>query len=301
MTTSAGPVWAVLVTYNRKELLEESLRALSAQERPPDRILVVDNASDDGTDAVLAAAGPAIEVLRLPVNVGGAGGFSAGIGCAARAGAGWVWLMDDDTIPDPGALAALLDAAAEMPGAAVLASRVRWLDGSPHLMNQPGLRRVGPDDAVAAAAHGLVPIRSASFVSVLVSGAEIARHGLPHAHYFIWADDLEYTARILRDGRGYLVPASTVLHKTAGNAGTSESTGPRFAFAVRNWLLMLRGDAWAPIELPSLAKDFVVMILRFLRRNRCSRESLLTVARGIGSGIRDPVDGPPRTLGGDPA
>ncbi len=291
----------MLVTYNRKSLLEESLRALAAQDRPPDRILVVDNASDDGTDAVLSAAGSSIEVMRLPVNVGGAGGFHAGIGHATRAGAGWVWLMDDDTMPDPGALAALLEAARGMPDADVLASVVRWTDGSPHLMNQPGLRRVGAEEAIAAAANGLVPIRSASFVSVLVSGAAVERHGLPHAHYFIWADDLEYTARILRNGRGYLVPASTVLHKTAGNAGTSESTGPRFAFAVRNWLLMLRGDAWTPGELPARARDYVLMIARFLRHNRCSGESLRTVARGLADGVRDPVDGPPRTLRGDRA
>nr|MDQ5807787.1 glycosyltransferase [Actinomycetota bacterium] len=100
-------IWAVIVTRDRLALLEQCLEAVRAQARRPDRVLVVDNASSDGTAAWLAEQDD-VEVLRLEENVGGAGGFHAGLERAHREGAEWMWLMDDDTIPRPDALEALL-------------------------------------------------------------------------------------------------------------------------------------------------------------------------------------------------
>ena len=95
------PVWAVVVTYNRKELLRECLVALRAQTRPPDHVLVVDNASTDGTLELVSEEFGEVELLALPENVGGAGGFHAGLERAYASGAEWAWLMDDDTVPQP--------------------------------------------------------------------------------------------------------------------------------------------------------------------------------------------------------
>lgn len=109
-----GPVCAIVVTYNRKELLRECLAALAAQTRPPDRVLVVDNASSDGTQAMVEAEYEEVELLALPTNQGGAGGFHEGMKRAHVDGAEWLWLMDDDTIPRPDALAELLAAPARL-------------------------------------------------------------------------------------------------------------------------------------------------------------------------------------------
>ena len=81
-------VWAVVVTWNRRALLEQCLAHLIAQTRHCDGVVVVDNASDDGTAEMLADAwaGQAM-VVRMPVNTGGAGGFNAGIRAAIEAGA----------------------------------------------------------------------------------------------------------------------------------------------------------------------------------------------------------------------
>lgn len=123
-------VWAVVTTWNRQNLLARCLSCLVAQTRPCDRILVVDNASDDGTGGMLETNWSArVEVLRLPTNTGGAGGFNAGIRAAVEAGAERVWLMDDDVLPAPDALERLLaaeaDLAAEGVEAAFLCSSVR--------------------------------------------------------------------------------------------------------------------------------------------------------------------------------
>src|SRR3954454_4454835 len=89
----APSVCAVVVTYNRLDLLTRCLEHLEAGSRPPDSILVVDNASTDGTAAMLAERG-GVEVLRLAQNGGGAGGFERGLEHAFRQGHDWLWLLD---------------------------------------------------------------------------------------------------------------------------------------------------------------------------------------------------------------
>src|SRR5215210_1526363 len=109
-------VWAVVVTYNRRELLSACLGAIAAQTRAPDHLLVVDNASTDGTRDMVAGEHPQAELLALPENRGSSGGFHAGMARAHGAGATWIWVMDDDTIPRPEALERLLAAPDPAPG-----------------------------------------------------------------------------------------------------------------------------------------------------------------------------------------
>jgi rhamnopyranosyl-N-acetylglucosaminyl-diphospho-decaprenol beta-1,3/1,4-galactofuranosyltransferase len=105
-------VTAVVVTYNRKELLAECLDGLFRQTRPVDRILLIDNASTDGTQEFLRQRGyldaSAVEYVRLPANTGGAGGFREGMRRAYASDAEWIWLMDDDVEPVPDALETML-------------------------------------------------------------------------------------------------------------------------------------------------------------------------------------------------
>jgi len=119
-----GVVWAIIVTRDRRELLRECLAALGAQQRPADHVLVVDNASSDGTVEMVLTKHPDVELLSLAVNEGGAGGFHEGMRRAHGGGAEWLWVMDDDTVPEPGALSELLAAPQRLnEPAAFLASR----------------------------------------------------------------------------------------------------------------------------------------------------------------------------------
>src|SRR3974390_3110914 len=107
---------AAVVTYNRRALLLEALAAVQAQTRAPDAVIVVDNASTDGTAAAVRAHFPAVHLAELTRNTGGAGGFAYGMAQALDGAADLIWLMDDDTVPEPGALAALLAARGGYPG-----------------------------------------------------------------------------------------------------------------------------------------------------------------------------------------
>lgn len=282
-------VCAVVVTHNRLALLRECLSALEAQTRRPDRVLVIDNASTDGTGDAVSAEFPAAELVSLPDNTGGAGGFHAGLE-AARAGEGeWFWLMDDDTIARPDALAALLAAPAALaglpPAPALLASRVVWRDGWLHPMNTPGFERSDVARLVESGARGLLPLRVTTFVSLLVRRAAIDRHGLPLRHFFIWSDDLEFTARILRHEVGYVVPDSVVEHRTKEAHTAVSSSGERFYFHVRNTLFMVRGSAWNGVEKATLVYLLAATTVAYLRAAGGRRRALQVVARGLRDGL----------------
>jgi Predicted glycosyltransferases len=235
-------VVAVVVAYNRRHLLLEVLDALAAQTLAPTRVIVVDNASDDGSGRAAAEHPSGVDLVTLERNTGGAGGFAAGAAHALQStDADWLWFMDDDTVPTPSALAELLAAAADDERVVLAGSRVIWTDGTDHPMNTPRrkplVRRAERHDAEA---RGLLPVRSSSFVSMLVRASAVRERGLPIADYFIWNDDFEFSTRLLRGRRGVFVPASVVAHKTAKLGATDVDPGPRFYYEVRNKLWMLR-------------------------------------------------------------
>ncbi|MBM7830019.1 GT2 family glycosyltransferase [Agromyces cerinus] len=241
-SSAASPrVIAVVVAYNRRDLLVEVLGALAAQRHPLARVVVVDNASTDDSAEVALAAGSLVDLVSLPRNTGGAGGFAAGMAVALdRHEPDWLWLMDDDTVPTPDALAALL-AAVDGTDVVAAGSRVIWTDGSEHPMNTPRAKPfVSKAERIAAARRGSVAIRSTSFVSMLVRADVVREVGLPIADYFIWNDDFEYSTRVLRGRRGLHVPASVVVHKTKVLGSTDADPGPRFYYEVRNKLWMFR-------------------------------------------------------------
>ena len=242
-------VCAIVVTHNRKELLRECLTALSAQTRPPDRIVVVDNAGTDGTGDLIRAEYGHVELVTLETNEGSAGGFHEGMRHAHAMGAEWLWLMDDDTIASPDALSELLEAPSRLEPAAppaLLVSKAVWRDGGVHPMNVPWPARKHPERMIDGAERGLMPMTSATWVSLLVHRRAVDRYGLPLKHFFIWSDDIDYTGRILRREPGYLVPTSVVVHKTEAAHTAMTSAPDRFYFHVRNTLFIIRGPGRSP-------------------------------------------------------
>ena len=246
---------AVVVTYNRKDLLLECLSCLQNQnfsdasqacETSLD-ILVIDNASTDGTSKALKPLANTKQILYFNTgsNLGGAGGFNYGMRKAVELRYDYVWVMDDDCMPHEDTLLCFLNADAELDGEyGYLSSVCRWIDGSICTMNtqrHPLTKNItdfSPDKQL---------VTLASFVSLFVPARIIKELGLPIKDFFIWSDDWEFTRRISRKYPCYLVGKSVVTHKSKSNgvgniALDSEEKISRYKLAYRNDVVFYRRE-----------------------------------------------------------
>ncbi len=235
-------VIAVVVTFNRKELLKEALMSLLNQTYKELKILVVDNASTDGTKEYIEdlVREKDVEYINTGANIGGAGGFYTGVKRGAEEGYEYIWVMDDDTIPNSKALEELVNAGKKLDDRfGFLCSDVRWTDGSSCAMNKPDISISRWYDEVDKIEEGLIAVDQCSFVSCFFRSELVYKVGLPIKEFFIWGDDAEYTRRLNQHLKSYLVLKSKVVHKMISNTGANIVTDSpdrlfRYQFSYRN-------------------------------------------------------------------
>jgi GT2 family glycosyltransferase len=280
---------AVVVSYNRRELLVGCIEALLAQTHPLEGIVVIDNGSTDGTRELVEERGLLDEVryVRLEENSGSSGGFAAGVELAREHDADWLWLMDDDAEPEPDTLARLLaSAAAGDATTAALCPAVIGPGGEIDLGHRGHFRgrpRALPLDAYKA---GSAPeLDYFTFVGVLLRMAVARAADPPRADFFIWADDYEYSFRIREHGALRLVPEARILHHDVGQRQSSRRSrfwnrltgwnyGPapletfwRNLCGVRNWVWMkMRYEGQGPVGAWLTIGQFVVKSLLYDER-----------------------------------
>ena len=217
-------VCAVVVTYNRKNLLIRTLNKVLDQTFPIRKLIVVDNASSDGTPQLLRDKGfivneppqPLNELwieknildrgiefiyIRLPENTGGAGGFHTGIEFALKEGCEWLWLMDDDGYPQRDTLEKLIQ----------YTTIADWI--SPLVVNENNPKELFTplnyptissnnylktvEEAKMAANNGILENIATSFNGVLISRKIIEKIGNVRKDLFLWADDTDLLLRTM--------------------------------------------------------------------------------------------------------
>jgi GT2 family glycosyltransferase len=212
---------AVIATYNRKELLRECLQALLNQTRPPNEIIVIDGNSSDGTDLMMKIEFPQITYIRLKENMGASGHFYEGIKLAYRKGYDWIWVMDDDAEPKTDTLKKLIKWS-NLKDAIVLAPVV--INESMEIQKVHRGNISFDDNAIFSLiqkplteekyySNVPVEITFTSFVGPLISRKAILKAGLPRKEFFIYNDDVEYSMRLIKVGKIYLIPTAYILHK----------------------------------------------------------------------------------------
>ncbi|QIX25932.1 glycosyltransferase [Nocardioides sp. JQ2195] len=299
---------AVVVTFNRLTLLQDLVGRLR---RTPElaEVVVVDNASTDGSAEWLAAlpdtpGSVPVHAVTLDDNRGGAGGFHEGMRIGLARGAGLLWLMDDDGMPDDDCLVKLLEHHGELDfwGPVVVDK-----DDAERLVfpiRLPGGTQVvhAMADVREAASDGRIDDIVIPFNGVLVTRELADRIGLPRAEFFIWGDDHEYRLRAEEAGaRIATVVDATVRHPSVGSLGTpmmfgrttynhSPSDLKHYCMA-RNNVVNLRTYR----GLPHVAA-FVVKTVWFYAFTRPSSARLRLSARGIVAGLRNDFTGHGRFL-----
>jgi GT2 family glycosyltransferase len=215
-------VASVTVTYNAERSLGRQMEALLRQTRPLQEMVVVDNASSDGTCALLEKRYPQVKILKMPENLGIGGGLAAGMAYAAtEKGHNWVWTFDQDSVPSDDALQALLEGS-ESAGSGegevgiVAALPVNQKTGECYY---PLLWR----DGFVKPSKELIsePIWFADLVissGCMVRRDVVERVGLPRADFFIDFVDFEYCIRARSQGYKIAVISRAKLAHEEGRA-----------------------------------------------------------------------------------
>lgn len=225
---------ANVVTYNRKELLLECLEALIKQTHRLDAIYIIDNASTDKTpellkekkyiDRIINAKEKPVEIvkrkkgieihyIRMPENTGSAGGQYEGIKRAYEKGFDWIWVMDDDSIPEKECLKKLFISSINADIVTPLKITVNQTIQFEHFgtINKHFLVLKKINELPNAKR---TKIDFSSFIGPMFKRSIISKVGFPKKEFFIWEDDFEYFLRFVRhDAKIYLIKDAIILHK----------------------------------------------------------------------------------------
>jgi len=209
---------SVVVTYNRKDLLLRCLKLLQNQSRETD-ILIVDNASTDGTEQELKSAclldAKNIHYINLSENTGGAGGFHYGLKYAFKKGWEWFWLMDDDAEPHYNALEKLAFHAVNKDNIYGSAAVNMW-KGRVSLCF--GVKRYNQNNKTEFLdeydlLNSSDRVAWLPFLGFFIHRSIISKIGFPDRDFFIRNDDLEYGERARKHGiKIHLIKESVIEH-----------------------------------------------------------------------------------------
>ena len=279
--TRIQPATVVVINYDGREHLEECLQSIQEADGPIQDVILVDDASTDGSVAFVQDQFPWVRVIRLAENQGPAAARNAGIESAATP---WVCLLDNDIVVDKGWLIALVQAMAENRDAAVCSSRILVYerpgiiggDGNEaHFVGMPTQRNAGRrvSDLLATEPRD---VGATGGASLLIDKSRI--EGMPcfDPDFFYNFEELDFCLRNRLAGRRCLVaPSSIVRHKylTGGVAGLSSSevrySSRRAFYVFRNrWLVILKIYALRTIIViaPALVLFELVTILFAVRK-----------------------------------
>lgn len=221
-------VSVLIVNFNGARHLPACLTALEQQTLPRDRfeVILVDNASSDGSEALVRDRYPWVRLVARDRNTG----FTGGNNEAARHARGTLLaLLNNDTIPDPYWLEEMLRARAET-GADAVASKLVFAD-DPRVVNSAGLFLLrdgrGADRGFRATDVGqfeeTIPVFAACAAAVLVP-APPSGEPLFDSRFFLYYEDLDLGWRMRRVGKRFVyAPRSLVRHVHGAAAGEASA------------------------------------------------------------------------------
>ena len=239
-----GTVGIVLVNYNGMRFMPDCLESLSRIDYPHARVVIVDNASTDGSADWAAAHFPNFALVRHADNLGITGGNNAGIEWCLGNGCDWVLLLNNDTIVEPDFLSRLM---AHAEPDCLLVPKIYFHDDRALLNNhlgtfdyRRGIHRdwfYGQPDSPASREVRMATM--ANTCAMLIPQEVSARVGPMDDAYFIYCDDTDFITRAVRSGcRIKFVPDAILYHRESSSSGGTESPLTVY-YATRNRLYFM--------------------------------------------------------------
>jgi GT2 family glycosyltransferase len=263
--------YIILLNWNGLRDTVECIESCARLTYPRFRIVVIDNGSTDGSASVVHRRFPDVEVIETGCNLGFAGGNNVGIRHALENGAGFIWLLNNDTVVEPDALSALVAVMEGDRTAGMAGSKIRYfddrdrlwyagafLDGRvPYRCGHRGLNEEDLGQYDDAGETGYV-----TGCSLLVRRELIEQIGLLDEGLFLYFEDTDWGSRARLSGWKLLyAPRSLVFHKASATMGGMEAPRMRYYLA-RNLLYFVRKnypDALFRAFCFDLAQNVVVM------------------------------------------
>lgn len=239
-------IHALIVTFKRKDLLEVVIESVLAQSTSVTKIIIVDNNSNDGTDALVNKLKQnskiSIDYYNTGANLGGAGGFSFGFDTAMKEKFDYLWIMDDDIAPQPNCLEKLLESASKDR----IVQPIRYnLDGtcaeySPVIFDLSSIFLMRPKretvvNRVNCSNEKEIPLNGIPFEGPLIPRGIIEKIGLPDRRFFIFYDDLDYALRARQAGFNIICKTDAIATRLLMNNQVTDLQSWKGYFMLRNF------------------------------------------------------------------
>ena len=247
--TSNLKIGVVLVTFNRLSKLKKALQSYDNQDVSPSYVIVVDNASTDGTDSFLIEWKSSAQkyekiVIKLEHNIGGSGGFYEGLRIALEKNADWIWVADDDAYPEKNCFNIALSYISSNQSSNISAVCGAVINNGKYCLNHRRrtytkcfLYYSEPVPEKEYNSHFL--INTYSFVGSILNKEKMSIAGLPKKDYFIWCDDSEHGLRMSKIGNIICLPEMTIIHDEDVN---NKIISWKLYYGIRNQLDLIRSN-----------------------------------------------------------
>lgn len=238
-------VITVILNTNRRDDTLECLASLSDNRYDNQRIIVLDNASTDGSVEAIRSAFPAVKIIQLEENLGYAGNNNVGVWAALEQGADWVFVLNEDTVLDPDCLSHMVEVGKSAPDVGVVGPLVYHYD-EPHVIQSAGGRldqtwqsvHVGANEPDEGQFSSPRPVDWISGCAIMVRRELIEAVGALDERFFYYWEETEWCLRAGRQGWQVMhAPQAKLWHK-----GVQRDYRPSPSvtyYDTRNRLLML--------------------------------------------------------------
>lgn len=271
-------IGVVVVTFNRISKLKTSLEHINNQSLKPEVVVIVDNASTDGTGDYLARWSSEChdyiaKVITMPENRGGSGGYYAGIEEVIKYPVDWVWLQDDDVYADHDAFAIAMESIRKIGDSNIVSISSKVISRGE--ISQVHRRYV--KKSLFEVTENYCPLDSydeeffklnlITFAGAFIRKSAIEKVGLPERDFFIWQDDTEYCYRLNKIGTLYCVPRVVIEHDVDEQQLSSLSWKSYYGW--RNELIKYRKHFSPVVFGYKVIKRLIKGLFLFISRGSC--------------------------------